>query len=86
MGSALREGLVLDLQSLLRRLSSFKRPVDNRQPLSKTPATHNANHRHIVAGFYGECSLALLFISIRGKIGKCALNIILKFSMSALIF
>lgn len=32
VGSALREGLVLDLQSLLIILSSFKRPADNSQP------------------------------------------------------
>lgn len=43
MGSALREGLVLDLQSLLIMLSSFKQPADNRQSPSKTPATHNVN-------------------------------------------
>lgn len=43
VGSALREGLVLDLQSLLIMLSSFKQPADNRQSPSKTPATHNVN-------------------------------------------
>lgn len=59
VGSALREGL-LDLQSLPIMLSSFKQPVDNRQPPSATPATHKANHWHIVAGFYGECSFPLL--------------------------
>lgn len=37
------EGLVLDLQSLLIMLSSFKQPADNRQSPSKTPATHNVN-------------------------------------------
>lgn len=61
VGSALREGLVLDLQSLPIMLSSFKQPVDNRQPPSTTPATHKANHWHIVVGFYGECGLPLLF-------------------------
>lgn len=67
VGSALREGLVLDLQSLLIMLSSFKQPVDNRQSPSKTPATHNVNHWHIVAGFYGECNLALLFSCFGGS-------------------
>lgn len=43
VGSALREGLVLYLQSLLIMLSSFKQPADNRQSPSKTPATHNVN-------------------------------------------
>ena len=50
VGSALREGLVLDLQSLPIILSSFKQPTDNRQPPSATPATHKANHCHIVGG------------------------------------
>lgn len=61
VGSAWGEGLVLDLQSLPIVLSSFKKPADNSQPPSATPATHKANHWHSVAGFYGECSLPLLF-------------------------
>lgn len=60
VGSALREGLVLDLQSLLIILSSFKQPIDNRLSLSATPATHKAIHWDIVVVFYGEGSLPLL--------------------------
>lgn len=60
VGSALREGLVLDLQSLLIILSSFKQPIDNRLAPSATPATHKAIYWDIVVGFYGEGSLPLL--------------------------
>lgn len=64
VGSAWREGLVLDLQSLRIILSSFMQPVNNRQAPSTTPSTHKANHWHIVVGFYGECSLPLLSIIV----------------------
>lgn len=61
VGSAFREGLVLDLQSLPIILSSFKQPIDNSLPPSATPATHKAVHWYIVVGFYGDGSLPLLF-------------------------
>lgn len=51
VGSAMWKGLVLDLQSPLIVLSSFKQPVDNTAP----SPTHKINHWHIVVGFHGDC-------------------------------